>query len=126
MWSDRYYYLNICSDSELSEDFNSIQLLNFLETIPEIRKVNEHKFRNLDSFPHLEILVLKARSLNSWSNYDTNKEMTNLLAIVCSKSSTDFERIKTILIRIASFLNWPLIDEETDDGEENKVLWTPG
>jgi len=126
MWSDRYYYLNICSDSQLSEDSNSTRLLNFLGSIREIRQVSEFGFRNLDSFPHLEILVLKAKSLNSWSSYDTNREFTNLVAIVCSKNNKDFERIKPILIKIASILNWPLIDEETDDGEENKILWTPG
>lgn len=126
MWSDRYYYLNICSDSLLSEDFSSTRLLTFLNSLPELKKVTDFEFRNVDSFPFLEILTLKAKTLDSWSNDDTNRTVTNLVTIVCSKGDTkDFERIKVVLIKIASFLNWQLTDEQTDDGEENKVLWTP-
>lgn len=126
MWSDRYYYLNICRDSELSGKSNSTRLLNFLRSIPELQQVADFEFRNVESFPFLQILTLKAKHLDSWSSDNTDSEETNLVTIVCSKSDAkDFEKIKVVLIKIASFLNWPLTDEQTDDGEENKVLWTP-
>jgi hypothetical protein len=126
MWFDSYYYLNICRDRELSENFNSTRLLNFLRSIPELQQVKEFEFRNVASFPFLQILILKAKHLNSWNADDTDSKETNLVTIVCSKSDAkDFEKIKVVLIKIASCLNWPLTDEQTEDGEENKILWTP-
>ena len=126
MWSEGYYYLNICRDSKLSENFSYTRVLTFLQSIPELQQLADFEFRNVDSFPFLQILALKAKHLDSWNGDDTDNKEINLLTIVCAKGNTkDFERIKAILIKIASFLNWQLTDELADDGEENKVLWTP-
>ena len=51
----------------------------------------------------------------------------NIIPVVCSKlingcvpaSQLDF------LVRLAQLLNWELIDEENEQGEENVVLWSP-
>ena len=36
-----------------------------------------------------------------------------------------FEHVKTVFIKIAAFLNWTLVEEETDDGLENYKIWHP-
>ena len=50
----------------------------------------------------------------------------SLIAAVCAKSMADeFIQIKGILIKIAEYLQWQLIEEETDYGAENYIHWEP-
>jgi hypothetical protein len=127
MWSDKYYYLNIAHDLDLSVRFSTVDLINFLHGQKELRQESNFRFGNSALLPtFLDIQLLRARSYNNWSDRDTDSQETNLLAIVSAKGeNVDFEKVKGLLIRIATFLRWQLIDEETDEGEENFVLWSP-
>jgi hypothetical protein len=127
MWSDRYYYLNIFHDVELSVHCNTKELIAFLKTIPELKKNGNFTFCNKSRFPiSIELILLYARHLNSWSDNDTNQERTNLIAIVCTKDNQqNFELVKSIFIKIASFVRWQLVDEHTDDEIENYIIWAP-
>ena len=70
--------------------------------------------------------LLFARKLNNWSDKDINAQKTNLIDIVCSKDNDEaLERFKQILVKIAEFLKWKLIDEEDEDGNENVIIWAP-
>lgn len=126
MWSDRYYYLNIYKDNLLSEEVSTAELLDFISDIPELEKSRKFEFKNKESFPFTQLSLLKAKSLGSWSSDDANPDKTNLIAIVSSKGShNDFEELKRVFIEIASFLQWTLVNEETDDGIENHIIWKP-
>jgi hypothetical protein len=120
-------YLNIAHDLQLSVGHSTSDLIAFLSSQNELRRESDFRFRNspsLSSF--LDVQLLKAKSYTSWSGKDIDVAETNLLAIVCAKGdNSNFERIKALLIRIADFLQWQLIDEQTDDGEEDLVLWSP-
>jgi hypothetical protein len=49
-----------------------------------------------------------------------------MISIVCSKGDEiEFETLKAVFIRIAIFLNWKLVEEETDDGIDDNILWEP-
>lgn len=126
MWSDRYYYLNIYKDENLSSTFDTQELREFIQKIPELKQVNNYEFRNIASFPFTQLLLLNAKSLDHWTGSDTHQKKTNLITIVCGKSEQiDFNAMKRVFIRIAAFLKWNLVDEETDDGIENYSLWKP-
>jgi hypothetical protein len=117
MWSDRYYYLNIYKDETLSAEANTEELKNFTSTIPELEVHGKFEFKNRKTFPFPQLLLLKAKSLDSWNGNDTNYERTNLITIVCSKGKgIYFDVLKGVFIKIASFLNWILVEEETDNG----------
>ena len=127
MWSDRYYYLNIVSDLKLSSGVRTQELTSFLCNQPELIQVANFKFKSAPDFlTFLDIRLLKANNYNSWSDKDVSHEMTNMIAVVCAKGGSDNdEPVKNLLVRVARFLNWQLIDEETDDGIENYVVWKP-
>ena len=126
MWSDRYYYLNLCKDINLSGIVNTHSLLVFLSSFPELVQKSNYGFNNINGFPFVEILVLHASSINSWSEENFNKEKSNLIVVVCEKgNSENFEKIKEVLIKISNFINWEIVDEATDDGNENVVIWKP-
>lgn len=128
MWSDKYYYLNIFHDAGLQEYADTGELVAFLKTLPELHQTGEYTFSNHRTYPtFIGLSLLYARHLNNWSEKETNAERTNLIAVVCGKSDDErFEQAKSLLVRIASFLRWQLVDEETDDGVENFIIWAPG
>lgn len=124
MWSDKYYYFNIYKNYNLSFNHDIKELREFINGIPELRQVNYYEFKNIESFSHTQLLLLKTKSIHSWSNLDIDTKHSNLIAIVCAKDGpSNFEEIKRIFIKIASFLNWKFIYEETDDGIENYTIW---
>jgi hypothetical protein len=127
MWSDRHYYLNIFHDEELSVHYNTKELIDFLNTIPELEQTGNFTFSNSSQFPiSIDFYLLYARHLNSWNENQTDPLKTNLITIVCTKNSQEnFERLKSIFIKIAAFVNWQLEYEHTDDGIENYIIWTP-
>ena len=125
MWSDSYYYLNIYKDEKLSSEIDTDELRTFISTIPALEKNGEYKFKNTKDFPFIDLLLLKVNDVNNWNENDFNSKKTNMIAIVCSKGNeVNFKKIKFVLIKIASFLNWELVNEETDDGIENDTMWT--
>jgi len=127
MWSDRYYYLNIVHDLKLSSGVRTQDLTSFLCKQPEIVQVSNFKFKNAPGFPtFMNIQLLRANNYNSWSDKEVSQETTNMIAVVCTKGGLDnYELVKNLLVRIAKFLSWQLIDEETDDGVENFIVWKP-
>jgi hypothetical protein len=108
MWSDRHYYLNIFHDEELSAHYNTKELMDFLKSMPELQQTGDFTFSNSSRFPiSLNLILLYARHLNSWNENDTNQLKTNLIPIVCAKDNLEnFERLKSIFIKIAAFVNW--------------------
>ena len=127
MWSDRHFYFDIYKDKNLSSSVETKSLRAFLDTLPELKKTSDFNYRNVpNSNISIDLLILYAKSVDSWSSDDTNSKKTNLLTIVCTKrDSAVFEQHKTLLIKIASFLNWQLVDERTDDGIDDFVIWAP-
>jgi len=124
MWSDRYYYLNIYKNERLSEEVSTTELTEFISGISELENDGILKFKNIDSAPFVRLALLKSQSANSWSEGDRNSKSTNLITVVCSKvDGSDFEKVQNLLTQIAKFLNWKLVNEETDDGIKNFVLW---
>lgn len=128
MWSDRYYYLNIYHDKELSVDCDTNQLVAFLQTIPQLEQTAGTKFKNSsNTSSYIDVTLLWAIHLNSWSDKDAAKQRTNLITIVCAKDElVNFQELKNSFIKIAAFLNWQLVDEQTDEGVEDFILWKPG
>jgi len=126
MWSDKYYYLNLYKNEELSFVYDTKELRDFINRIPELYSVNNYEFTNTESFPFTQLLLLNVESLNNWTKSETHPEKTNLITIVCGKGEQiDFNELKGVFIKIASYLKWNLVEEETDEGIENYIIWKP-
>ena len=127
MWSPYFYYLNIVHDLELSVYCNTGELIRFLNTLPELQQIDSFQFKSAGYLPFsVDMLLLNARSYSSWSDLDTDLEKTNLIAMVCTKNTSEtFEQAKGILIKVAAFQNWQLINEYSDNDIEDDVIWGP-
>ncbi len=79
MWSDKYYYLNIFHDEELSVHCNTKELIHFLKTMPELKQTGDFTFSNNSRFPlSINFTLLYARHLTSWSDrYESRKNKPN-------------------------------------------------
>ena len=112
MYSDRYCYLNIYDDKFPVSGTDTRKLGAFISNIPELRQTDQYEFQNNKPFPFTRLLLLKAKSPDSWKETDTDPESTNLISIVCEKGEhVDIEELKRIFGQIAAFLNWKLVDE---------------
>jgi hypothetical protein len=127
MRSPKYHYLGIYHDSDLSVHCYTYDLVAFLKTFPELVQTESHIFSNRPNFPlFLTMTLLYAHKPDSWSDKNINAVRTNLIDIVCSKDNiTAFGEFKQILIKVADFLHWKLVDEMDEDGNENVVIWAP-
>ncbi|MBO0950675.1 hypothetical protein [Fibrella forsythiae] len=126
MRSDRYYYLNIYHDEQLSVDFDTQQLTDFIKSLSQFEQKEKFSFTNSKQFTvFTNITLLFANQIHSWSSLDSGTR-TNLVSIVCAKDPTvDFQIVQNVLVQIATYLNWQWVDEQTDDEIENFVLWKP-
>ncbi len=123
MWSNYHLYLNIAFDINLSRSCDSQALKVFLNSLPELVQNGEYNYTSSAGLPGFTLLMLNAPSYGSWSELNIDPIQTNLLAIVCSKDR--FDELKSLCIKIASFLQWQLINETTDDEIDNFVIWSP-
>lgn len=126
MWSENYNYLNIYKDETLSITCGTQELSRFIAGMPDLIQASEFEFKNKESFPFVRLLLLNAKRRDRWSSLDTDSRCTNLISIICEKEDCDYSRaVQSALIQIASFLEWKLVDEETDDGIEYFTIWEP-
>lgn len=126
MWSEQYHYINIYHDKELSVRCSTNDLSGFLRSLPELKQKSDFEFTNSDLFPFTELLLLHAKDPDAWSSNDTNYLTTNLIAVICSRySKEDDLKLMNLFVRIASFLKWQVVEEQTEEGVEDCILWQP-
>lgn len=126
MWSNKYYYLNIYKNETLECEVSTQLLREFINGIPELVQKGNFAFENRYPFPFTKVLLIKANSLDSWNDKDTDEHRTNLITIVCAKGAgIDFFELKRVFVQIASFLNWTLVEEYTVNDDENFEIWEP-
>ncbi|MBO9634755.1 MAG: hypothetical protein J7578_16695 [Chitinophagaceae bacterium] len=120
MFSPFYCHYTICKDKKLTGSHSTVQLIHYLNTIPELEQNGEFHFSNKRSFPHfISISLLLAKHYNSWSDQDANTSLTNLLVIVTARPNNTSHLIEPILQQISKHLNWQLIGED-DEGDEDR------
>lgn len=113
-------------DEDLSESCSTSELIDFLTSIKLITKTGDFSFNIYYGGISADLLLLNTESAGSWSEHDTDKVETNLITIVCTKKEPElFNEVKNILIEIAKYLQWQFIDEHSDDGVDNFVIWKP-
>jgi hypothetical protein len=132
MYSPFYFYFNLCYDAYLSESKPVESIKSRLKEFEQIQEKQSVSYRNSDGFPWIDITLLKANSYNNWVQDDSAKQC-NLIAVVGSKhlhhpaetTETRYWQYVDLLKKIADLLNWELIDEETEDGIEDYVVYNP-
>lgn len=126
MWSPFYFYWNIYYDEQLSKPVKLTELNAFLERLPQLVKKTNYSYGNAEGFPFVDLVLLNAGSTENWSDRNCTGNSINLIAVVGSKSEPErIPEMESLFIRVAEFTGWLLVDEHTDEGEEDVVLWQP-
>lgn len=132
MWSSFYFYFNLRYDAKLSESKPIEVIKSCLKEFEQIQEKQRVSYGNSGDFPWIDLTLLKAKSYNRWVQDDAISQC-NLVAVVGSKHlehsaetiETRYLQYVDLLKRIADSLNWELIDEETEDGIEDYVVYNP-
>ena len=127
MWSNYYDYYEIRASESYSITADTKQMQTVLDTMPELERIGLMNYKNAAGYSWVDLVLAKGEKDSFNCSNDTWHDEFNMIPIVCSKSekgSVPAFQI-TFLIKIAAMLNWELINEENDGGQENIVLWKP-
>lgn len=123
MWSPLYWYYEIRGDNTYRQRLLTSDVINILNTMGELRQVDNQRFSNTAGFPWITVSVINSSNGNYGREEDFNSEWVTLIAVVGSKSAPQNEALYVkLLTEIAEKLNWELILEEDEDGNEDVVL----
>jgi hypothetical protein len=125
MYSHVYGYFEIRSNEKYSDRKLTKEVIQVLEETGVLIRHENLSFKNKDGFPWIEITCVD--SLNG--NYSSNGELLdecNLLAIITSKNEADSEqKYLDVLKTISAKLEWELILEEDEEGNEDILIYKP-
>ena len=127
MWSNYHDYYEIRASASYILDAETKQIQTLLDAMPELERIGLMNYKNAPRYPWIDLALAKGHNGAFNFSSDTWHDTFNMIPIVCSKSSAGMVPAAQIdfLIRVAKVLNWELINEENDAGQENIVLWKP-
>ena len=127
MWSTYYDYYEIRSSGSYGLTADTKQMQAVLDAMPELERVGLMNYKNAMGYSWIDLVLAKGQNGNLSCSNDTWHDEFNMIPIVCSKSaegSVPASQI-TFLVKVAAMLNWELVNEENNAGQENIVLWKP-
>ena len=132
MYSPFYFYFQLRYDNKLSESKLVENIKGWLKEFKELQEKKKVSYENSDSFPWIDLTLLNANFYDSRIK-DNSIGQCNLIAVVGSKNlqhptetiESRYLQYVNLLKEIADLLNWELIDEETEDGIEDYVVYNP-
>ncbi|WP_133271892.1 hypothetical protein [Hymenobacter radiodurans] len=127
MWSNWYKYYEIRSSPTYNSTADTKAIRSVLDSLPELERVGLVNYKNAVGYPWIDLALVKGNNGSFSCSNDTWSDEFNMMSITCSKSEDgkvpDYQ--VDFLIRLASILNWELIEDENEEDEENIVLWKP-
>ena len=121
MWSNLYAYYVIRGDKNYEAFRPTEEIAQILKNTGVLERIQLMKFKNLDFFPRLSIsIALTADGSFHWDE-TPNYEAVNLISVVTAKRF-DQNIYKNVLLKIAKELNWEVILEHDDDGNEDVLI----
>lgn len=132
MYSPHYFYFYLRYDADLSESKSLESIQRHLKKVEHIEEKGRVVYKNVHSFPWIDISLLNANSYSTWALSDTISQC-NLIAIVGSKVTDSavetmdarYTHYTMLLKQLADVLGWELIEEETEDGLQDYMLYRP-
>jgi hypothetical protein len=127
MWSHLYGYYEIRGAADYSITKDTLEVQAFLDGLPELNRTGLLSYGNAVGYPVINLSLVKSHRGNYAIYPDTWTAEINMMPVVCNKlddGKVPNEQTR-LLIKIAAALNWELIDEDGDTGEEYSVLYVP-
>ncbi|MEK6482615.1 hypothetical protein WJR50_34125 [Catalinimonas sp. 4WD22] len=102
------------------------EVKKFLDNLPEIKERGIVNYENHKFFPWINLTLVKTATMDSWAS-DIEIQYVNLISVTASKRGTqadkELEEYLNLMKKIADFLKWEIVEEETEDGIENHVIY---
>ena len=116
-----YRCLNIRFDSKHSININTVELIAFIKSFPELKQTDKVQFKNIDDYPWGVISLLKCDENGCFSlDKDEYFEQVNLIELLFSDTKELLSYYLEIGTRIAEKMNWELMDDDVDEILVNK------
>jgi hypothetical protein len=124
MWSTYEHYFQIRKNKNYSEAIDTKRVKSILESIDGIVSNGKLFYKNKKGFPAISITIVKSQNGNfAVQDKNTYFEEINLIDIQSTKEEAKQDWILNLMKTIAKQLNWEVILEEDDDGNEEIVFW---
>ncbi|RYF48045.1 MAG: hypothetical protein EOO38_10960 [Cytophagaceae bacterium] len=127
MWSHLYGYYEIRGSAKYDVSADTEGMRTVLDSFSELKRIGLISYENAVGYPWISLSLVKSSNGNYSVSPATSSSEFNLIPVVCSKSVDG--RVSTsqvdLLIRIAAMLNWELVEEETDESDEEVILYHP-
>jgi hypothetical protein len=114
-------YLVARSDLRFTQAVATATVTEFLATIPTPQQDSSMSYCGLDAISGVQVLLLHCDSAGNYAYYPDRPppEHINRVELVCSCYHPERDHAwEAIADRIAAFLGWEVIDDQTDE-----VLW---
>ena len=125
MYSSFYHYFNIQADESYTQYTNSSKLIHFLLNELNLVQDGVDHFRESNNQPWMSLAILVADKNGCYCTKDVCPKNINLIAIVGSKKDTNRSDYVNLLVKIAKFLEWELMEESNEDADEDIIIWSP-
>jgi hypothetical protein len=127
MWSHLYGYYEIRGSENYDICDDTEDMRTILDSFHELKRIGLISYENAIGYPWISLSLVKSNKGNYSISSETWNVEFNMIPVVCSKSGNGKVPMSQInlLIRIAEILNWELIEEETDEIDEDIILYQP-
>ncbi|WP_103070124.1 hypothetical protein [Aquimarina sediminis] len=95
---------------------NTIELVEFIKTIPELKQTDKVQFENTDDCPWGVVSLIKCDDHGCFS-FDKKKHVAqvNLIELLFSDTEESLSHYLEIGTRIAKKLDWKISDDHNDE-----------
>lgn len=111
-----YYYIQ--SDENFSKKIERTQLVDFLQSVKELKQKDHQTFQNSADFKWFDMILAETDDDN-FASSDTPNQWVTLIAIVCDENANQDAYIQ-LFRKIADHLGWQLYKE--NDDQENELI----
>lgn len=128
MYSPFYFYFEIRSDAFYSKSIDGYTLKGFLAGLDELALAEDDTYVTANGAPWLSMGLHHADPGGTFASSGSCPREVNLISIVGSRKEAGAARhfYLDLMVKIAAFLQWELVEEEDESGDEDVVLWCPG
>jgi hypothetical protein len=128
MYGAFYFYFEIRSDASYSKSVDGHVLKSFLSGLDALSPKGDDTYVAANGAPWLSMGLRCADSGGNYASSGTCPEVVSLISVVGSNRDASAARhfYVDLMVEIAAFLRWEVVEEEDEDGNEDVVVWCPG
>lgn len=119
-----YRYLTVRSDCRYSESVPTCALVEYLDSVPGLRRTDLAFYRAEDGLDWLHVTIAACDGAGNYAAHEGRvPQRLNMVELICSSAGgyPAYEAARVLAVGIADLLGW-----EVTDSESNEVLHDPG